>query len=122
MKQESAQQHRGPVVAKQPLAIGFVIDRMVKRLSDTNREKVLSLFADPELQATHRLIISELQQMMGELSVYDYIDDDEFGKVRTQVVAVSSILSACNELGRKHAEQNHPLNQAAGATETPIVE
>lgn len=121
MNQQNQQaQARGPVVAKQPNDISFVVDRMLKRLDDTKRDMVLSVWANADLQAVNRLIINELQHMMAELSTVDYLDNEEFGKVRTQVVAVSSILSDCNQKGRKFAEANHELNKPS-ETETPIV-
>ena len=124
MKKESAipqMQVQQPVVAKAPIQLQHVVDGVMKRLNKEQTELFLSVLANPDYRAVNQRIILEMQTSLAELAAYEYLSDEEFAKVRIQVVGVSSLLARCNELGKAHEEKGHVLNQQNPETETPIV-
>lgn len=108
------------MIAKLPMQLQHVVEGVLKSLpSDEHRKKVLDIWANPDVRAINRLVIQEMQKMLLEFSAVEYIQAEEFDKVRIQTVGVSSIFAEMNQRGLKHAEASHELVKAE--TETPIV-
>lgn len=106
---ESAGIPRGRGVSL-PLTLGHMIEHMVmKRLEREQAKVVLESFADPTGIAVRGRIIAELNSILCEAAPQEHISAEGFLQLRTQIVAVCSILGAMTSNGKAFVEGTHPI-------------